>query len=89
MLGLEDGLTLAERLADRCAGVADPLPGVLAGLRRQRADLPVRERERGPVAGVVASLVSMALEARLRGVLLDRLLDALRGTSDRPDPEDG
>ncbi|HZB57995.1 MAG TPA: GAF domain-containing protein [Actinomycetota bacterium] len=40
-------------------------------------------------AGVVASLVSMALEARLRGVLLDRLLDALRTTSDRPDIEDG
>ena len=40
-------------------------------------------------AGVVASLISMALEARLRGVLLDRLLDALRTTSDRPDIEDG
>jgi GAF domain-containing protein len=40
-------------------------------------------------AGVVASLISMALEARLRGVLLDRLLDALRGLSDHPDPEDG
>jgi hypothetical protein len=31
----------------------------------------------------------MALEARLRGVLLDKLLDALRGVADRPDPEDG
>jgi GAF domain-containing protein len=40
-------------------------------------------------AGVVASLVSMALEARLRGVLLDKLLDALRTTTDHPDPEDG
>jgi GAF domain-containing protein len=40
-------------------------------------------------AGVVASLISMALEARLRGVLLDRLLDALRTTSDRPGVEDG
>jgi GAF domain-containing protein len=39
-------------------------------------------------AGVVASLISMALEARLRGVLLDKLLDALRTTS-RPDVEDG
>ena len=39
--------------------------------------------------GVVASLISMALEARLRGVLLDRLLDALRGVADRPDAEDG
>ncbi|HWD43118.1 MAG TPA: GAF domain-containing protein, partial [Actinomycetota bacterium] len=33
-------------------------------------------------AGVVASLVSMAVEARLRGVLLDRLLAALRGVGD-------
>jgi GAF domain-containing protein len=40
-------------------------------------------------AGVVASLIAMALEARLRGVLLDKLLDALRGVADRPDPEDG
>jgi GAF domain-containing protein len=40
-------------------------------------------------AGVVASLVSMALEARLRGVLLDKLLDALRTTTDHLDPEDG
>jgi GAF domain-containing protein len=40
-------------------------------------------------AGVVASLISMALEARLRGVLLDKLLDALRGVTDRPDAEDG
>lgn len=40
-------------------------------------------------AGVVASLISMALEARLRGVLLDKLLDALRGAADRPDVEDG
>ena len=40
-------------------------------------------------AGVVASLVSMALEARLRGVLLDKILHALRTTTDHPDPEDG
>jgi GAF domain-containing protein len=40
-------------------------------------------------AGVVASLISMALEARLRGVLLDKLLDALRGDTDRSDVEDG
>jgi len=40
-------------------------------------------------AGVVASLISMALEARLRGALLDKLLDALRVTTDRPDVEDG
>jgi GAF domain-containing protein len=40
-------------------------------------------------AGVVASLISMALEARLRGVLLEKLLDALRTTTDRPGVEDG
>jgi GAF domain-containing protein len=40
-------------------------------------------------AGVVASLISMALEARLRGVLLDKLLDALRNSTDRPGVEDG
>jgi hypothetical protein len=31
----------------------------------------------------------MALEARLRGALLGKLLDALRDTTHRPDPEDG
>jgi GAF domain-containing protein len=40
-------------------------------------------------AGVVASLISMALEARLRGALLNKLLDALRATTDHPDAEDG
>ena len=40
-------------------------------------------------AGVVASLISMALEARLRGALLDKLLDALRAVTDRLDVEDG
>jgi GAF domain-containing protein len=40
-------------------------------------------------AGVVASLISMALEARLHGVLLTKLLDALRTTTDRPNAEDG
>jgi GAF domain-containing protein len=40
-------------------------------------------------AGVVASLISMAMEARLRGVLLERLLDALRDATDRPGVEDG
>jgi GAF domain-containing protein len=40
-------------------------------------------------AGLAASLIAMALEARLRGVLLDRLLAALRASTDRPGPEDG
>jgi GAF domain-containing protein len=40
-------------------------------------------------AGVAASLIAMALEARLRGALLERLLDALRATTDHPGPEDG
>ena len=40
-------------------------------------------------AGVAASLIALALEARLRGVLLDRLLEALRAATERPGPEDG
>ena len=40
-------------------------------------------------AGVAASLIALALEARLRGLLLDRLLDALRAATERPGPEDG
>jgi GAF domain-containing protein len=40
-------------------------------------------------AGVVASLISMAVEARLRGVLLERLLDALRVANDHPEVADG
>ena len=44
--------TPLERLVDRTAGLADPLPGLLAGLRRQRADLAVGEGQRGAVARV-------------------------------------
>jgi GAF domain-containing protein len=40
-------------------------------------------------AGVAASLIALALEARLRRVLLDRLLEALRSATDRPGPQDG
>jgi GAF domain-containing protein len=40
-------------------------------------------------AGVAASIIALALEARLRGVLLDRLLEALRSATDRPGPQDG
>jgi GAF domain-containing protein len=40
-------------------------------------------------AGLAASLIALALEARLRGVLLDRLLSALRATADGPGPQDG
>jgi GAF domain-containing protein len=39
-------------------------------------------------AGLAASLIALALEARLRGVLLDRLLAALRASADEPGPED-
>ena len=54
-LDLELGLALRERLVDRAAGLADPLAGVLARLRRQRADLAVGERERRAVAGVLGA----------------------------------
>ena len=40
-------------------------------------------------AGVAASVIALALEARLRGVLLDRLLEAVRSAADRPGPQDG
>ena len=40
-------------------------------------------------AGVAASVIALALEARLRGVLLDRLLEAIRAATDRPGPQDG
>ena len=53
VLGLQHGLPRGQRLADRAAGLADPLAGLLAGLRRQRADLPVGQRQRRPVAGVL------------------------------------
>ena len=53
VLGLEHLGPGGERLVDRAAGLADPLAGLLAGLRRQRADLAVGQRERRPVAGVV------------------------------------
>ena len=42
-----------ERLLDGAAGLADALAGLLARLRRQRADLAVGQRQRRPVAGVV------------------------------------
>ena len=64
--------------------------GALNLHRSKARDWEVAEMAAGVAyAGVVASLISMALEARLRGALLDKLLDALRGTTDRPDPEDG
>ena len=53
MLGLEHLLPGGERLVDLAPGAADPLAGLLAGLRRQRADLPVGQRERRPVARVL------------------------------------
>ncbi len=53
VLGLEHLLAGGERLVDLAAGLADALAGVLAGLRRQRADLAVGERERRTVAGVL------------------------------------
>ena len=52
VLGLEHGLPLGERLVDRAAGLADPLAGLLAGLRRQRADLAVGQGQRRAVARV-------------------------------------
>ena len=52
-LGLELGLPGGQRLGDRTAGGADPLARLGLGGRRQRADLPVGQRQRRPVAGVL------------------------------------
>ena len=51
-----------ERLADRGPGLAHALTSILAGLRRQRADLPVRQRQRRPVAGVLRAHLLELLE---------------------------
>ena len=52
MLDLEHGLPLGQGLVDRTPGLPDPLAGLLAGLRRQRTDLPVGQGQRRAVAGV-------------------------------------
>ena len=49
---LDLGLARLQRLVDRAAGLADAGAGLLAGLRRQGADLPVGQGDRRPVAGV-------------------------------------
>ena len=54
-LDLELGLTLGQCLVDGAPGLADPLAGVLARLGRQRADLPVGQRQRRTVAGVLGA----------------------------------
>ena len=47
------GRTSRERLVDGTARLADALAGLLAGLRRQCADLAVCQRQRRTVAGMV------------------------------------
>jgi hypothetical protein len=53
VLHLEGRLAGGQRLVHRAPGLADAHPGVLAGLRWQRPDLPVRQRQGGPVGGVL------------------------------------
>ena len=65
-LDLELGLALRQRLVHRAAGLADALAGVLAGLRWQRADLPVGQSERRAVTGVLGADVLEGLEVRRR-----------------------
>ena len=71
-LGLEDRLAGGQGLADRAAGLADPLAGLLAALRRQRADLAVGQGERRAVAGVLDPDL-------LQGVEVGRLGDRREG----------
>ena len=53
VLDLEHRLPLGERLVDRAARLADALAGLLARLRRQRADLAVGQGQRRAVPGVL------------------------------------
>ncbi len=53
MLGLQDLLPGAQGLVDLTPGPADALAGLLAGLRRQRPDLAIGQRERRAVARVL------------------------------------
>ncbi|MPM43752.1 hypothetical protein SDC9_90429 [bioreactor metagenome] len=50
--GADDLLARLEGLVHLAAGPADPLTGLLAGLRWQRTDLPVGQGEGGTVTGV-------------------------------------
>ena len=63
---------------DALADLAHALAGLLARLRRQRTDLPVRQRERRPVSGVVQPGLLELLEGtgrldRRQGGVLHRL----------------
>ncbi len=51
-LGLELGLPRLQRSTYGLPGLPHPLARLGLGLRRERADLAVGERERAPVAGV-------------------------------------
>ena len=72
VLGLEHGLTGGDGLVDRTTGLTDALTGLLAGLRGQRADLAVGQRQRRAVAGVVDAHL-------LEGVQVGRGGDRLEG----------
>ncbi len=50
--GLDLGGAGCERVVDRPAGLADALAGLLAGLRRQRTDLPIRQGQGRPITGM-------------------------------------
>jgi GAF domain-containing protein len=81
---------LIDRAAVRAVVAAPlrlPVDGPIGALHLHRSS--TREWELAEIAaamaygGVVASLVAMAMEARLRGALLDRLLAAIRSATDR------
>jgi hypothetical protein len=76
-LGLELGLAGRECLLHAAAGGADALAGVLAGGRRQGADLAVGERERAAVARVVEAGALELVEVRGGGDGVQRLGDVL------------
>ena len=63
---LDLGSTSRERIADRSARLADALAGLLASLRRQCADFPIRQCQGRPVASVGKPGLFQLLK-RLRG----------------------
>ena len=76
---LELGLPGGQRLGDGAAGQADALAGLGLGGRRQGADLPVGQRQRRPVAGV---LEAGGLERVEVGGLRDRGQRVVAGVLD-------
>jgi hypothetical protein len=73
-LGLQLGLARLQGLGNGATGAPDALAGLRAGRRRQSADLPVGQRERGPVPGVREADLLQLVQAAGGGDGLERLV---------------